>query len=282
MPRASAALGLTVWVAIWASAAPAHAGPQYDLALQAYERVEYPEAVRSLERALPSEALTPTELERAYFILGSALLGDGQTERADRVFRTLIALRPDYRAERDASPKVVEALRRARGAVGEVTPRILAEPAPGGGDDVVVVTAEMSAAAVLAPAVEYRLAGEPGAAPVTSRLRVHCAGARCEARLPAAVQAYRFGFLTPEGAFALPTSELRVLRRELLVAHDDRPRTPLYKRWWLWTIVGVAVVGGVTGVAVGVTASQRTAHSLDFSIRKDCGPTATCPLWSTP
>jgi hypothetical protein len=258
----------------------AHAGPQYERALAAYERVEYPEAVRQLELALPSEPLTPTELERAYFILGSALLGDGQTERADRVFRTLIALRPEYRAERDASPKVNEALKRARAAVGEGVPRILPDPAPIAGGAVVAVTAEMAAASLLAPAVEYHVAGEPGATPVTTRLRVRCAGVHCEAKLPAATQAYRLGFLTPEGAFALATSELRVLRAP--GTRPAEPRTPVYKKWWLWTVVGAVVVGGVVGTAVGVTLSQRAAHSIDFAIRKDCGGSAICPLWSTP
>jgi hypothetical protein len=43
-------------------------------------------------------------------------------------------------------------------------------------------------------------------------------------------------------------------------ARDTGPRasTPLYKRWWLWTIVAVVVAGGVaTGVAVALT--QRSA-----------------------
>jgi tetratricopeptide (TPR) repeat protein len=36
------------------------------------------------------------------------------------------------------------------------------------------------------------------------------------------------------------------------------PRTPVYKRWWLWTLVGAAVVGGVTaGVVVGVQRAQQ-------------------------
>ena len=32
---------------------------------------------------------------------------------------------------------------------------------------------------------------------------------------------------------------------------------PLYKRWWLWTLIGVGVAGGVAaGVAIGVTSAQ--------------------------
>jgi len=260
------------------------AGPQYDKALLAYEHVEYAETVRLLEAALPNEALGTAELERAYFVLGSALLGDGQTERADRAFQTLVALRPDYRAERDASPKVVDGLRRARISIGNKLPEILpdgAAVAVGGG---LVVKAEMVAATVLSPAIEYRLVGEtnvPGRAP--SRLRVRCEQAHCEGRLPGNTEAYRFGFLTPESAFALSTSELRVVSDTRVAGRSSGPATPIYKKWWLWTIVGVVVVGGVTGTAVGLTLSSKAAHSIDFSIRKDCGGSiATCPLWPTP
>jgi tetratricopeptide (TPR) repeat protein len=38
-------------------------------------------------------------------------------------------------------------------------------------------------------------------------------------------------------------------------APAPRP-TPVYKRWWLWTIVGVVVAGAVVGTAVGVTTSS--------------------------
>lgn len=35
---------------------------------------------------------------------------------------------------------------------------------------------------------------------------------------------------------------------------------PLYKRWWLWTLIGVGVAGGVAaGVAIGVTSSRNSA-----------------------
>lgn len=33
-------------------------------------------------------------------------------------------------------------------------------------------------------------------------------------------------------------------------------RQPLYKRWWLWTVVGVVVAGAVVGTALGVTAQE--------------------------
>ena len=40
------------------------------------------------------------------------------------------------------------------------------------------------------------------------------------------------------------------------VRHADS-RTPVYKKWWLWTIVGVAVVGAAVGVGLGVELSAK-------------------------
>jgi hypothetical protein len=46
-----------------------------------------------------------------------------------------------------------------------------------------------------------------------------------------------------------------------LTAAPSAKRQPVYKKWWLWTIVGVAAAGAATGVALAVT-SQRTEGSL--------------------
>jgi hypothetical protein len=37
-------------------------------------------------------------------------------------------------------------------------------------------------------------------------------------------------------------------------------KTPVYKQWWLWTIVGVAVAGAAVGVGVGVTRSSSQPY----------------------
>lgn len=39
------------------------------------------------------------------------------------------------------------------------------------------------------------------------------------------------------------------------VTRDAPAKTPVYKKWWLWTVVGVVVVAGV-GIGVGVALSQ--------------------------
>jgi len=39
-------------------------------------------------------------------------------------------------------------------------------------------------------------------------------------------------------------------------AIESGPPTPIYKAWWLWTIVGVVVVGVAVGTTVALVTSQ--------------------------
>jgi len=56
-------------------------------------------------------------------------------------------------------------------------------------------------------------------------------------------------------------STVAVAPSQTLVTTPPPKRTPVYKKWWLWTIVGVVAAGAAAGVAVAVT-SQRTENSF--------------------
>ena len=43
------------------------------------------------------------------------------------------------------------------------------------------------------------------------------------------------------------------------LASSKGGETPIYKKWWLWTIVGAVVVGGTVGVVVGTQSDKWTA-----------------------
>ena len=42
---------------------------------------------------------------------------------------------------------------------------------------------------------------------------------------------------------------------EVSTVAASRQRTPVYKKWWLWTVVGVVAVGAGVGLGVGLTRS---------------------------
>ena len=41
-------------------------------------------------------------------------------------------------------------------------------------------------------------------------------------------------------------------------------QTPVYKKWWLWTIVGLVVAGGAVGLGVGLTQRQAAPMPTPF------------------
>jgi tetratricopeptide (TPR) repeat protein len=52
---------------------------------------------------------------------------------------------------------------------------------------------------------------------------------------------------------APPSSPSAAPAQAVLVAQPAGPKTPVYKKWWLWTVVGgVAVVGVAVGLGVGL------------------------------
>jgi tetratricopeptide (TPR) repeat protein len=44
------------------------------------------------------------------------------------------------------------------------------------------------------------------------------------------------------------------------ISQDRRSEQPVYKRWWLWTVVGVVVAGAVTGLAIGLSKKEQTEY----------------------
>ncbi len=45
---------------------------------------------------------------------------------------------------------------------------------------------------------------------------------------------------------------------------NSTAQTPVYKKWWLWTIVGVVVAGGAVGLGVGLTQRQPAPTPTPF------------------
>jgi tetratricopeptide (TPR) repeat protein len=47
-------------------------------------------------------------------------------------------------------------------------------------------------------------------------------------------------------------------------APRNKPPQPVYKKWWLWTLVGVAAAGAAVGIGVGVTEANHPAAGTTF------------------
>jgi len=45
---------------------------------------------------------------------------------------------------------------------------------------------------------------------------------------------------------------------------SEPPRTPIYKKWWLWTAVGVVAAGTAVGLGVGLSGSSSQTASTSF------------------
>jgi len=99
--------------------------------------------------------------------------------------------------------------------------------------------------------------------------------AQCHKRLPGREHLERAIFYYKSFLQNDPTSKLREhvegelarLERQLralapLALKDTRPspkRTPIYKRWWFWTLIGAAVAGATAGTVVAATRSDGPA-----------------------
>ncbi len=55
-------------------------------------------------------------------------------------------------------------------------------------------------------------------------------------------------------------------------------KTPVYKKWWFWTIIGVVVAGGIAGgVAGGVLANRETVQQVQTNPAVPSGVTVYMP-----
>lgn len=62
---------------------------------------------------------------------------------------------------------------------------------------------------------------------------------------------------TPVVATTQPATTAPSGAAVLVATAPERPsKTPVYKKWWLWTIVGVVAVGAGVGIGLGVTHSN--------------------------
>jgi tetratricopeptide (TPR) repeat protein len=121
-------------------------------------------------------------------------------------------------------------------------------------------------------------------------------GVHRELRLPVGDHVIEFqaeGYQNARRAFKLHGEELLTLDVKLLtraaVASDEErrragsrtdppvePQAPVYKRWWLWTTVGVVLAGGAVAAVLLSTKTQREEQPV---LTSNTPPNATIEPW---
>jgi tetratricopeptide (TPR) repeat protein len=238
----------------------------------AYESLDYEAAAAALEAALAAPSASPIERAEALETLAFALaVLDREQEAADRLAE-LFALDP-YRVVREptGSPRIESLVERVRRReVPDAALRAdldvrLELPRRGRAGEAVTVRVRVGGAAraeVLSVRVRHRSeteldwhdtdAGISEASPRerdydavltvpggTERLEIYCEARDAQGRLLA------------RGGGPLEPAYLEIASEPGRSAGDD-----VVGSWWLWTLVGVAVVGAGVGIGAGVAASE--------------------------
>ncbi len=75
-----------------------------------------------------------------------------------------------------------------------------------------------------------------------------------------------------------PDSQLTTAHPQPSPTAGEPEKTPVYKKWWFWTIIGVVVAGGVAGGVVGgVLANRETVQQVQMNPPVPTGVTIYMP-----
>jgi hypothetical protein len=222
--------------------------------------------------AIAARHHTPTLVARAQTTLGmAALLEPPDREAALAAFRRAAAADPEYRPDPDRiSPRITQVMQRVRaGSAGPIPPTeeelsLLASLA--GVEELLWIAGSRRGVEVELQICRYHVpsremvgpeegrgtAGGLGGA-IRSLAKIEPAPAIAPPASAASQRAAAAGALAPAASpLASPAGS----------AEPARPRRAWYKRWWVWSLVGVAVAG--SAVAIGVAASSDAERTYEF------------------
>jgi tetratricopeptide (TPR) repeat protein len=258
-------------------ATPARAAePSLKQAQALYDSLDYPGAIEAARRALARGGNGPAEVRALYELLGSALAIVGQTAEAGAEFRRLLALDPQHRLADGASPKIqapfAKAQDEARGARALAASH--APPARARHDralPLVVKVANDPLRMARTVRVVYRL---PGEASESSLEAVASVGAVVLGLALPALGAhpgqlrYRVELLDRDGNVLLARGTAEApfaVALESAVAEQPPAASPWYRRWWVWTIVGVVAAGATTAAVLATRSRGEEVSDLRLS-----------------
>lgn len=186
-----------------------------------YERGRYPDAAREFE-----EAYRLSQRAELLYNMGKSYDGAGDHARALGAYRRFMKAVLDS-PDRAIVEKRIEALARL---VGRVT-----------------ITSDVEGAAVQLDGLAV------GVTPITEAIEVN-PGAHQVVVSHEGHKTWRAPFVAAPGAPLTVNARLESLVKVQVVKEvvEVEKKVPVYKRWWVWTLVGVVVVAGaVTGGVLG-------------------------------
>lgn len=262
------ALGLALGLVVSALSAPARAEVESELVkagVQAFEDLEYAKAIDLLNRAL-TETLTREERIVTYKTLAFSHVALGHPDSAREAFVELLRIAPTFDLDRTISLRVRAVFEEARSKVamsgedvagGEKLPQVMPtiEPRKPRAGRSVTFSLVYRAAAAQKLQLFYRQRGQPA----FSRGIADIKDGRFELVVPGSEVAtpgleYYLVLLDEAGA---PVAGAGSLVEPRLLAVQE-PSKPVYRRPWVWGLIGGILAAGAIagGVAAGVSANR--------------------------
>jgi hypothetical protein len=267
-------------------AKPAEGEDPYEAARAAEARLDYRAVINNAKAALELSNNSHERLVKLYELLGTANGVLNKVEEAVDAFTHLLAIDPEYHLPRGLSPKVTKPFKEAGGFWLDrpgglsVVPTLPHEIAAG---QTLTVTVKLDDALTMATNVRlsYKREGDPDftkvETPVGPNITFNIAGDRLPVRgadytveLSITALSANGGELRTAGdaahplsvAVRVPHDNAVVIPPAAVVDGNTHPaeRKPLLKQWWLWTAVGVVVVGAALGGGLGWYYSQDRSH----------------------
>ena len=248
-----------------------------------YTEAQYAEAVAALDEILARRDLSVELRREATLYLGMGHLALGHDEAAKARFSEVLEADVSYQLPRYTSPKIrglFETVRdevKARPVLSALSPAITSAAA---GPDHVRLRFKADRVGAHSPVVFWRRRGQSdwSRAQLVSSTALDGApelsfepplGASAAAAGPGIDFDLQYYAEVREGdrvlahaATADSPLDVRVNVHGPGAPHDDDPRAekPFYKKWWFWTIAGVAVAGAATAVYVGTRSDVETGN----------------------
>lgn len=258
-------LALATLVATLPATAHAQRNPLIQQGEEQYDELRYEEALQTLSAALVRRGNSDQDRARIYRLLAFTYLALGRQEEAEGAYRFLLAIDPDHQAV-DLSPRMREFLdgvkqrweAEGRPGVSTAAPSAVSiahtsPPQADPGEDVeLTATIEDPDGRTNQLVLAYR----QGTNDVFQRLDCTPGPTGWTATIPGddvqpPLVEYYFEALDANN---LPIAARGDVAAPLRIAVEGEGEGGVATKWWFWTIIGVAVVGGA--VTAGLLASR--------------------------